>query len=69
MCDDVMLKVINIGNVPVMGICVPTNRKGAECISILLTAVLIGEWLQGFSKCRSISNNFPIKEKLLGHST
>ncbi|MED6287700.1 hypothetical protein CHARACLAT_018955 [Characodon lateralis] len=30
---DVMLKVINIGNVPVMGTSVPSNRKGSECIS------------------------------------
>lgn len=62
-----MLKVINIGNVPVIGIIVPSNRKGTKCISMVLTAVVIGALLQGFTKCRSISNNFPIKEKLLGH--
>ncbi len=64
-----MLKVINIGNVPVMGIRVPSNRKGTEYISMVLTAVVIGVLLEGFTKCRSISNNFPIKEKLLGHCT
>lgn len=64
-----MLKVINIGNVPVMGISVPSNRKGTECISMVLTAVVIGALLEGFTKCRSISNSFPIKEKLLGHCT
>lgn len=62
-----MLEVINIGNVPVMGISVPSNHKGTECIFMLLTAVVIGAWPEGFTKCRSISNNFPIKEKLLGH--
>lgn len=64
-----MWKVINIGNVPVMGISVPSNHKGTECISMVLTAVVIGALLEGFTKCRSISNNFPIKEKLLGHCT
>lgn len=64
-----MLTVINIGNVPVMGITVPSNRKGTECISMVLTAVVIGALLEGFTKYRSISNNFPIKEKLLGHCT
>lgn len=64
-----MLKVINIGNVPVMGISVPSNHKGAECISMVLTAVVIGALLEGFTECRSISNNFPIKEKLLVHCT
>lgn len=64
-----MLKVINIGNVPVMRSSVPSNHKGAECISMVLTAVVIGALLEGFTKCRSISNNFPIKEKLLGHCT
>lgn len=34
-----------------------------------LTAVVIGALLGGFTKCRSISNNFPIKEKLLVHCT
>lgn len=62
-----MLKVINAGNVPVMGISVPSNRKGTKCISMVLTAVVIGVLPEGFTKCRSISNNFPIKEKLLGH--
>lgn len=64
-----MLKVINVGNVPVMGISVPSNRKGAKCASMVLTAVVIGALLEGFTKCRSISNNFPIKEKLPGHCT
>ena len=64
-----MLEVINIGNVPVMRISVPSNRKGTGCISMVLTAVVIGVLLEGFTKCRSISNNFPIKEKLLGHCT
>lgn len=64
-----MSKVINIGNVPVMGSSVPSNHKGAECISMVLTAEVIGALLQGFTKYRSISNNFPIKEKLLGHCT
>lgn len=64
-----MLKVINIGNVPVMRIQVASNRKGTECISMVLTAVGIGVVLEGFTKCRSISNYFPIKEKLLGHCT
>ncbi len=64
-----MSKVINIGNVPVMGVSVPSNHKGTECISAVLTAVVIGAWLEGYTKCRSISNNFPIKEKLLGHCT
>lgn len=64
-----MLEVINVGNVPVMGISVPSNRKGTECVSMVLTAVVIGALLEGFTKCRSISNNFPIKEKLLGHCT
>ena len=45
-----MLKVINIGNVPVMGISVPSNRKGTECISMVLTAVMIGALLEGFYK-------------------
>lgn len=27
-----MLKVINIGNVPAMGIGVPSNRRGARCV-------------------------------------
>lgn len=67
--DNVMLKVINVGNVPVMGISVPSNRKGTDCIFMVLTAVVIGALLEGFIKCRSISNNFPIKEKLLGHCT
>lgn len=29
--DNVMLEVINIGNVPVMGVIVPSNRKGTMC--------------------------------------
>lgn len=36
---------------------------------MLLTAVVIGASLEGFTKCRSISNNISIKEKLLGHCT
>ena len=34
---------------------------------MVLTAVVIRASLEGFTKCRSISNNFPIKEKLLGN--
>lgn len=64
-----MLEVINAGNVPVMGIGVPSNHKGTESFPVVLTAVVIGALLEGFTKCRSISNNFPIKEKLLGHCT
>lgn len=33
---------------------------------MVLTAVLIGALLEGITKCRSISNNFLIKEKLPG---
>lgn len=34
-----------------------------------LTALVIGALLEGFIKCRSIRNHFPIKEKLLEHCT
>lgn len=65
--DDATLKVINVGIGPVMKISVPSNRQGARCISMVLTAKVIGVLLGGFTKCRSINNNFPIKEKRLGH--
>lgn len=67
--ENVVWKVINIGNVPVMGIGTPSNRKGTRCVLVLLTALVIGASLGGFLKCRSISNHFPIKEKLLEHCT
>lgn len=67
--DNIVLKVINVGNVPVMGTAVPSNRRGTRCVLVVLTALVIGALLEGFGKCRSISNHFPIKEKLLEHST
>lgn len=36
---------------------------------MVLTAVLIGALLEGITKCRSITNNFLIKEKLPGQCT
>lgn len=67
--ENVVWRVINIGNVPVMGMGTPSNRKGTRCVLVLLTALAIGASLGGFLKCRSISNHFPIKEKLLEHCT
>lgn len=62
-----MLQVINIGNVPGIGISVLSNRKGTKCIFMVLTAVVMGTLPEGFIKCRSISYSFPIKENVLGH--
>lgn len=59
--DNVMSEVINIGNVPATGAIVP-----GQCVWATVTAGLIGASPAGFIKRRSISNNFPIREKLLG---
>lgn len=67
--DNIVLKVINVGNVPVMGTGVPSNRRGTRCVLVVSTALVIGALLGGFGKCRSISNHFPIREKLLEHCT
>lgn len=38
----------------------------AEIPVMCLTACVIGVWLAGIAKCRSISSKFPIKERLPG---
>lgn len=68
--DNVVWKVIKIGNVPAMW-----NRRASQIAKepdaflVLLTAPVMGASLGGFLKCRSISSHFPIKEKFLEHCT
>lgn len=52
-----------------LGDWVPLHQTGRESIFMVLTAVVIGEWLAGITRCGSISSKFPIKERLLGHCT